>query len=39
MGEELTDTKAILFAFVWTGLALFVLGNFLASRRAGKEKQ
>ena len=39
MGEEFTDTHAILFAFVWTGLALFVLGNLLASRRAGKEKQ
>lgn len=39
MDEEFTTTHAILFAFVWTGLALFVIGNFLSGRRTGHEKQ
>lgn len=38
MGEAFTATHAILFAFVWTGLALFLIGNVLAVRRDGKRK-
>ena len=38
LGEAFTATHAILFAFVWTGLALFLIGNVLAVRRDGKRK-
>ncbi len=33
MDEAFTATHAILFAFVWTGLALFLIGNVMAARR------
>ena len=39
MGEEFTATHAILFAFVWTGLVLFLTGNFLSGRRGRQKKQ
>ena len=38
LGEEFTASHAVLFAFVWTGLALFLAGDLLARRRAGYEK-
>ena len=38
LGEAFTATHAILFAFVWTGLALFLIGNVLAVWRDGKRK-
>ena len=39
MGEDFTVTYAILFAFVWTGLALFMAGNFLPGRGAGHREK
>ena len=38
MDEEFTATHAILFAFVWTGLALFLAGNLLRARESGRHK-
>lgn len=33
LGEAFTATHAVLFAFIWGGLALFVAGNVLHSRK------
>ena len=38
MGEQFTASHAILFAFVWTGLTLFMAGDLLGRRRTGCEK-
>lgn len=38
MGEAFTASHAVLFAFVWTGLALFLAGDVLAHRRKEHEK-
>lgn len=35
--EEFTTTHAILFAFVWSGLALYLLAGFLKNRKQRKE--
>jgi chloramphenicol-sensitive protein RarD len=35
--EEFTTTHAILFAFVWSGLALYLLAGFLKNREQRKE--
>ena len=38
MDEAFTAAHAVLFAFVWTGLALFLAGDLLGRRRTGCEK-
>ena len=35
--EEFTTTHAILFVFVWSGLALYLAAGWLAGRERGKE--
>ena len=37
-GEEFTVTHAVLFGFVWGGLALYMLSGVLERRRRGKEE-
>ena len=34
MDSEFTDSHAILFAFIWSGLALFLTGSILQNRKA-----
>ena len=36
--EEFTTTHAILFVFVWSGLALYLAAGWLAGRERRKEK-
>ena len=39
LGEAFTSTYKILFAFVWTGLAIYLLASWLQHRKSSKEEQ
>lgn len=39
MGEEFTTTHAWMFAFVWSGVALFLADGFRERKKSGREKE
>ena len=39
MGEEFTTTHAWMFAFVWSGVALFLADGFWERKKSGREKE
>ena len=39
MGEEFTTTHAWMFAFVWSGVALFLTDGFRERKKSGMEKE